>query len=94
MGLPTGILAARALHRVRKTSRSSREPLIVCAGASQGAGREGVVGSSLSNYVQRLVAVREWLRAKWCSLALATPAGIGGVSERPRVDHLPCTAAQ
>lgn len=63
-GVATGIVGALALHRVRKRCRSSRVPLIACAGAPQGAGREEAVGCSLSNVGQRLMAVREWTRAR------------------------------
>lgn len=67
MGLPTSILAARALHEDRKRCRWSRVPLIDCAGGRQGTGREGSVDCSLSNPIERLTAAGEWLRARLCS---------------------------
>lgn len=95
MCLPTGILAALALHRVRKRSRSSRVPLIACAAAPQGASREGEVGCRLSNVGQRLTAMQEWTRARVVS------PGAGGAhchwlqcARALKAGHLPCTGAE
>lgn len=95
MCLPTGILAALAPHRAGKRSRSSRVPLIACAGAPQGAGREGEVGCSLSNVGQRLTAMQEWTRAR-----VVWPGAGGGrchwlrVAGGSKVGRQSCTAAE